>query len=143
MSILTAVQRAYDVMVERKWDTVYWCVDLHGTVLESNYSSKEYSFLGDDVVTALQMISDLPETRIILWSSIHKADEANIRKLFADHDINVHYVNENPEVPNTDTGNFERKFYFSVLVDDKAGFTPDQWMPTALLAEQLSTNARL
>jgi hypothetical protein len=32
------------------------------------------------------------------------------------------YVNSNPEVPDTETGNFTDKFYFNFLIDDKAGF---------------------
>lgn len=46
--------------------------------------------------------------------------------------ISVHYANENPEVGNTATGNFDRKFYFSVVVDDKAGFDPSEWEDIAL-----------
>lgn len=132
MSILTAVTRAYNVAMQRKYDIVYWCIDLHGTVLESNYSSDSFNFInGEKTIPALQAISRLPETRIILWSGISKEDEASVRKLFADHAIRVDWVNENPEVENSGTGHYDKKFYFSILVDDKAGFNPNDWQMVA------------
>lgn len=135
MSILNAVIRAYNVAAERDWNVVYWCVDLHGTVLEANYSSAEFKFIDDKVVAALQKIRALPETRLILWSAVTKEDEIKIREMFEANGIHVDYVNENPEIANTKTGNFEDKFYFSVLVDDKAGFVPSMWTSVARQAE--------
>lgn len=135
MSILNAVIRAYNVAEERDWDVVYWSIDLHGTVLQSNYSNAEFVFIDDKVVPALQKIRALPETRIILWSSINAEDELKIRKLFEDNGIAVDYVNQNPEIVSTGTGNFDAKFYFSILVDDKAGFTPSMWTSVARQAE--------
>lgn len=142
MEILNAVARAYQVAKERNWDTVYWCVDLHGTVLDANYSSESFSFIDEQVVKALQMISILPETRLILWSSINQDDEVKIRELFSANDIVVHYVNENPEVASTATGAFDRKFYFSILIDDKAGFTPETWPAVAHCATAHSVQLR-
>lgn len=127
MSILRAIDRAYDVLIQRNWDTIYWCVDLHGTVLESSYDSGEIHFISQEIADTLAYISGLPETCLILWSSITAADELKIRKLFADKGIKVDFVNENPLIDNTITGNFDRKFYFSILVDDKAGFCPSEW----------------
>jgi hypothetical protein len=62
-----------------------------------------------------------------LWSSITPDDEVKIRALFASAGIPVAAVNENPFIENTATGNFDKKFYFSILVDDKAGFCPTEW----------------
>lgn len=131
MSILNAITRAYDVTLERDWDTIYWALDLHGTVLRSNYSNSEYEFINDQVVEALQFISNLPESRIIIWSSIHDRDWSDIRRLFVRNGIRIHYCNSNPEVKSTETGNFRQKFYFSIVVDDKAGFDPASWTEVA------------
>lgn len=139
MSIQKGISRAYNVAMERDHEMIFWCVDLHGTVLESNYSSDSFTFLNaEDTVPALQAISALPETRIILWSGITDADRNQVVKLFNDNGIRVDWVNENPAVPSSGTGNFEQKFYFSILVDDKAGFCPTDWPRAAEHAVMMS-----
>lgn len=35
------------------------------------------------------------------------------------------YLNHNPEVSNTENSNYCHKFYFDILLEDKAGFLPD------------------
>lgn len=139
MSIQKGISRAYNVAMERDHEMIFWCVDLHGTVLESNYSSDSFTFLNaEETVPALQAISALPETRIILWSGITDADRDQVVKLFTDNGIRVDWVNENPAVPSSGTGNFEQKFYFSILVDDKAGFCPTDWPRAAEHAVMMS-----
>lgn len=126
-----AIERAYAVMEERNWDTVYWAIDLHGTVLKSNYENGGYEFISESVRDALRYIAALPESIIILWSSLH-ADEWNgVVEFFHKNGIRIDFHNCNPQVTNTETGNFDQKFYFSVLVDDKAGFHPDEWTTVA------------
>ena len=133
-----AIPRAYAVMKERNWDTVYWAVDLHGTVIESNYRTGTYSYISEEAKLALQAISALPETKLILWSSMYGPDQANIMELFRLDGIKVDWFNENPEAENTNSGCFNQKFYFSVLVDDKAGFDPSEWSAVMATTLQLS-----
>lgn len=137
--IKKAITRAYDILEARNWDTVYWAIDLHGVCLKSNYQNGGYTFENDDVLKGLRAISERPESKIILWSSCHKAEQPAIIAFMAEHGVTVHYFNENPEVEDTSTGNFTDKFYFSILLDDKAGFDPETdwkeiiqtllWMP--------------
>ncbi len=124
--ITNAIRNAYRTAKSRNWKNVYWAIDLHGVCFNSTYGKGSYKFIGPWVTRALQLISKRPETTIILWSSVHKDEEADIIKFFADHDIVVSYFNHNPAVKNTATGNFDTKFYFSVLLDDKAGFDPNE-----------------
>lgn len=123
--IIKAIERAYAVMEERNWDTVYWAIDLHGVCFPSTYEQGSYKFVNHYAREALQRISARPESRIILWSSCHPSEQADIIKFFAEQGVRVSYFNENPEVSNTHTGDFTKKFYFSVLLDDKAGFDPE------------------
>lgn len=139
--IVRAIKRAYDVTIEREWDTIYWALDLHGTCLASNYDNDKVSFLNDTVVKALQTISNYPETKIIIWSSIDAETERKVRHLFEQNDIKIFAFNENPDVANTETGNFDKKFYFSIVVDDKAGFDPSDW--TSVQYTVFSNHARL
>jgi len=125
MSIVKAIKRALRVSVERNEPLIYWAVDLHGVVFQSNYHQGGYTFTTPKAIEALRLISQVPDNRLILWSSCHPEEYPAIISFLAQHGIAVDYFNENPEVENTPSGNFEKKFYFSILLDDKAGFDPD------------------
>lgn len=122
--ILKAIRRAYQVLEERKYDTIYWAIDIHGTCLKSNYKNSGYEFINEEARIALGCISSLPESVVILWSGCHQEQKDDITEFFKFYGIKVDYFNENPLEASNATGNFEEKFYFSVLLDDKAGFDP-------------------
>lgn len=122
--IAKAIARAYETMRERNWDTIYWAIDLHGVCMTSNYTEGKHEFLHPFVIDTLKLISDFPETQIILWSSVHEKEKKAIIKAFEDHGIRILGFNFNPREASTSTGCFDQKFYFSVLLDDKAGFDP-------------------
>ena len=125
MSIIKSIERAYSLLQERNWDTIYWAIDLHGTCIKSNYISEEYEWINDDVKQCLQLISNLKESHIILWSSCFTNEKFKILDFFGKNNIWIDDFNRNLRISNTETGCFDEKFYFSVLLDDKAGFDPD------------------
>jgi hypothetical protein len=122
--ITRAIARAYKIMYERKWDRIYYTVDLHDTVFISNYDGIPNQFL-PGAKEALQYIASLSESRIILWSSVKEEDKQKYIDIFTENNIKVDYFNENPEVTDNAYAGFNEKFYFSVLIDDKAGFRAD------------------
>lgn len=123
--ILRAVKRAYDLHSE-KYPHIYWKIDLHGVCFHSNYRSHEYEWINESVLEALTEIQKCEHSKIILWSSCYPAEQVRIIKFFADHGIKVDFFNENPLFSNTEYGCFDKKFYFSILIDDKAGFDPHE-----------------
>lgn len=123
--IKKAIDRAFETMIARGWNKIYWAIDLHGVCLKSNYENGGYTFINDRVLPGLKAIQQVEESRIILWSSCHDHEKPAIMDFFESHGIHVHHFNENPEEKSTKTGCFDQKFYFSVLLDDKAGFDPD------------------
>lgn len=125
MSIIKAIDRAYKVMAERGWDTIYWAIDLHGVCLESNYEQGGYKWINRDVLEGLKEIRQRPESKIILWSSVHIQEQGHIIEFFREHDIEIDGFNCNIYERNTRVSCFDHKFYFSVLLDDKAGFDPE------------------
>lgn len=125
MSIIKAVDRAYRVMAERDWDTIYWCVDLHGVCLKSNYQQGGYEWINEEALKTLQLINNLSESKIILWSSVYEEEKKAISRFFNGHGIILHGFNDNVYEKNTKVSSFDQKFYFSVLLDDKAGFDPE------------------
>ncbi len=125
MSILKGIERALRNAEERNEPIIYWAVDLHGVVFRSNYEQGGYTFTHPSAITTLRYISEDSDYRLILWSSCHPEEYKAIIDFLAHHGIKVDYFNENPEIENTASGNFESKFYFSILLDDKAGFDPE------------------
>jgi hypothetical protein len=122
--ITKAIERAYRTARERNWDKVYWAIDLHGVCFPNNYTQNVYEFINEKAIEGLQAISNRKESIIILWSSAWGDQQQPIVDFFDKHDILVNYFNENPLVQSTYTGCFAKKFYFSILLDDKAGFDP-------------------
>lgn len=125
--ILRAVKLAYEKHSE-KYPHIFWKIDLHGVCLRSSYKAGEYEWINDDVVPALKEIMHCPHSKIILWSSCYEHEQEKIIKFFNDSGIHVDFFNENPLFANTEYGCFDQKFYFSILIDDKAGFDPNtEW----------------
>lgn len=125
--IMRAVKLAYDKHSE-KYPHIFWKIDLHGVCLRSSYKAGEYEWINDDVVPALKEIMHCPHSKIILWSSCYEHEQEKIIKFFNDSGVQVDFFNENPMFANTEYGCFDQKFYFSILIDDKAGFDPDtEW----------------
>lgn len=127
MSLKKALVDAYKKKEQRGWDTIYWAIDLHGVCLESNYETGGYKWINDKAKEALQLISSLPESYIILWSSVHHFEMDRICLFFEEeHGIEVHDFNMNLEEKSNAVSCFDQKFYFSILLDDKAGFDPEE-----------------
>lgn len=120
--ITKAIKRAYDLINTRSDDSIFWAIDLHGCVLKSNYHKSGYEFISDEAKQMLLSINKCPLSYIILYSSCYDEEKNDIIEFFISNGITVHYFNENPLCENTLYGCFDEKFYFSILLDDKAGF---------------------
>ena len=120
-----------NVMHNRNWDRIYIAIDLHGTMMPSTYSNDEYGEykLYKNAEEVLKWMSDCVNIRLILFTSSHPDSKADfIYNVYHRYGISFDYHNGNPEAQNTDTGDFSEKFYYNVLLDDKAGFSPlEDW----------------
>jgi hypothetical protein len=129
MSIFRAIEAAYQKTAERKWDRVYWALDLHGTCIKSTYKQFTYEWIDDYYIKrAIQRLVEFPETHLILWSSVQEEEKPHIIKFFEDQGIRISGFNSNPMEPGNVTCNVAEKFYMSIIVDDKAGFCPTEWL---------------
>jgi hypothetical protein len=110
---------------EKKWDTLYWAVDIHDTCIKANYKSNdlptEFFPLAKE---ALLKIGSRPDCCLVLFTCSHPHEIEKYLEFFKSHGINFKYVNKNPEAANTAFGFFEDKFYTNFILDDKAGFDP-------------------
>ena len=117
------IQRAFQQKQERKWDTLYWCVDLHGVIIEGKYNlNNEGAQIYPGAIEVLSFLTKRPDQKLILWTSSHAESVKNVLFWLASSGIRFDYINENPECPNTVLCDFHQKFYFNILLDDKAGF---------------------
>lgn len=117
------IKRAFRTMEDRAWKKIYWVIDLHDTVFEGDRTPNQIG--GEFYPKAkevLQRISKMEDVVLILWSCSYAGVIEDTIKWLKDHDIHVDYGNENPEVPDVDYASFEKKPYFNILLEDKAGF---------------------
>jgi hypothetical protein len=124
--IVKTFEKAFETAKRKNWTRIYVAIDLHETALKPTWQkeiSKEYYPFAKEV---LQKLSDMPEVCLILWSC--SLPELNIEysEFFKQDGINFNYINENPECPSTEYADFDKKLYFSVGLDDKFGFLPEE-----------------
>ncbi len=136
-TITQLFNEAWKKKEKRGWQYVYIMVDLHGVVLPSNYhSSNDLRFINSYAEKCLRYLSDADDVILILWSSSHETEIEAVRLWLLQKDIGFNYVNENPLEKNTNYADFSKKPYFSIVLDDKAGFDPDvDWQELATWIE--------
>ena len=120
------IQKAFEDKIKRNWEKIYFCIDLHDVVIEGKYNRlNEGAQFGPNAVNVLQQLSYRKDIVLILWTSSHDDSVKAILNKMKDSGIEFRYVNENPECPNTELCDFNKKLYFNILLDDKAGFSID------------------
>lgn len=134
------VVNAYQKAAMRGWDRIYWAIDIHDTLYPSTYQKDEAKTLKPffGARTLINNLIGYKENVIILWSSLldgGKGPNATndfqpyFDDLFGDYEKaelrDRVFFNENPLEKDTEYACFAKKFYFNVLLDDKAGFDPE------------------
>lgn len=139
-AIELSILRAYRLKKSRGWDQLYFAVDLHDTITQSTYKRNEskkkvfYSW----ALETLKFFSSCKLLSLILYTSSYQDYLEEYYRLFKKNKIFFKYLNENPDCPSTKTGDFSKKFYYNVLLDDKAGFNPwKDWKTILKLVEAL------
>lgn len=126
IDIMSAVDNAYRTADKRGWDRIYVLLDIHGTIARSNYSNTKIEFL-PHAIKALRKIGRFPEVRFILWTSCYPKTIRMCINALKKYGIPIAAVNRSL-IKNTKTGDFRKKPYFSIIIDDKAGFDSNNWM---------------
>jgi len=121
--IIRAIEKALEIKLKRGWEKTYWAFDIHETILEPNWVEGVLpKTFYPGAKEALQLISKREEIVSILYTCSYPNEIQDYLAYFREQGIHFDYVNENPEVENNGIGNFDRKPYFNVLFEDKAGF---------------------
>ena len=76
---------------------------------------------------ALQKLSNNENFKLIIFSSSYPENIKKYVEKLKNDQINIDYIMENPEIESNRYANFTKKFYYDILLDDKAGFEPNDW----------------
>jgi hypothetical protein len=127
-SIIKALNNLEKIKLLRGWDRTFWAFDIHGTLIKPNYTSERIpTELYEHAIDVLKLLTDDPEVCLMLYTCSHPSEIKEYVEFFNSHGINFEYVNVNPEVK-TDLGGYgcyDKKPYFNILFEDKAGFDPE------------------
>lgn len=121
--ITRAIENCFRLAKEKNWKNTYWAFDIHGTILKPTYrpgeiSSEFYPYAKE----VLQLLAADKKIVKILYTCSYPHEIEQYRKYFTEHGIHFDYVNSNADVVDGGYGYYQHKFYFNVLMDDKAGF---------------------
>ena len=125
--IIRAFQNAFKNAKIRNWDKIYVFVDVHGVLMESNYKGVSV-VIHPECLEPLRRMSNDPFFVLIMWTCSTSDEAAHYFKIFEDLGIKFKYLNDNPEVKNGNGyGDYSKKQYANILIDDKAGFEVSDW----------------
>jgi hypothetical protein len=110
----------------RNWDTIYVAIDVHKTILTGDYKNESFTFY-PGACECLQYLSSRSDLVLILYTCSYPMEVEKYQAFFQAQGIIFKYVNKNPEAKDTDYGTFQEKLYFNILLEDKAGFEPQDW----------------
>jgi len=138
--IIRAIENCIRLGREKNWEKLYWAIDIHGTLLKPNFKSNEisrefYPYARE----AMQLLSTRKDIVKILYTCSYPDEIKQYLQYFSENGIHFDYVNCNPEIGDGGYGFYQNKFYFNVLVDDKAGFDGEtEWKPILDLLQKLN-----
>jgi len=128
--ILKWIKTMFEHAEKKQWFETYFAIDLHGTVIESDYrrNTKELIFFPYAKET-LQLLTKREDIILIMYTSSYPHEIEYYKKELEKNDIIFNYINENPEVSTAkgSFGYYDNKFYFNALFDDKSSFSGKDW----------------
>ena len=119
------IKKTFEMKKVKGWPEVYFCIDLHGTIIPSGKNTTDkYEDLQfyPGAREVLQYLTSRNDIFVILWTSTPKERWEFLLEWFRKNKIDFDFVNENPDAKDTPRSCFKQKFYFNVLLDDRAGF---------------------
>ncbi len=123
MSLKQAIKNEFQKMKDRNWDKMFWCIDFHDTIMPGSYTKDDgNNEFYPKAIEVLKELTDRSDCCLILWTSSYESYlEKHIERM-KDLGVVFNHFNCNPDCPSDDLCDFNGKFYFNVLIDDKSGF---------------------
>ena len=114
------IERSFKMKDERNWDTLYVATDLHSTIIKPYYNDTIEFY--PDSIEVIKWFNSRPDFQVILWTSSYEPEITVFLIEAHKKGIKFDFVNSNPLEQNSKKGCFTRKFYFNILLEDRAGF---------------------
>ncbi len=139
--LLTWIKTMFEHAQQKQWYETYWAFDIHGTISVPDYRKGEKKSTTEEnkviyypfAMETLQLLTETRPDIIKIISSSSYPEELKIyTDIFKKDGILFKYANENPEIADAkgSFGFYEKKFYYNVMFEDKAGFNPHtDWEP--------------
>ena len=121
MDIVGAFEKAFSDKEKNNWDKIYVLVDVHDTIMQGTHKNEDYLWY-PQALDVLKEMSDMDDICLILWTGSHKETINKIVTKLKAQGIYFDYINENPEVGDTNFYCSSGKLYFNVGIDDRFGF---------------------
>lgn len=121
------IKKAYINKKAKNWEKVFWVIDAHDTIFHGLYERLQENVFYPFAKEVLQFLSSKDDVVLILFTCSYEDEIYRMIKYLNCTDIHFDYVNENPEVSNTTYGDYSKKMYCNILLEDKAGFEPKDW----------------
>jgi hypothetical protein len=117
------IERTFVDKAKRRWQKIFIAVDVHDVILEGKYNlNNDGAGYMPNAIKVLQQWSKREDVSLIMWTSGHVGPTSKVLDNLEKQGVHFKHVNSNPECPNDALCDFGKKFYFNILLDDKAGF---------------------
>jgi len=126
MGILKAFDNAFQKKRERGWEKIYVFVDIHETILKPTYTDSSEKCFYKLAKETLQILSNRKDISLGLYTCSYPEEIQDYLEYFIENGIHFEHINSNLEEGNNKYACFSEKPYFNVLLDDKAGFDPEE-----------------
>lgn len=113
------IENTFRLKEKRNWPILYVVVDLHGTIIKPEHDRIEFY---PNTIEVMKWFNGRNDFKTILWTSSFPEEIDKFKLACNSEGIRFDFVNENPLEVNSNRANFEKKFYFNILFDDKSGF---------------------
>ncbi len=124
--------KAWEDASNKGYDHVVIAIDLHGTIIDTkifnttpgSFEDKVRASILRPAITALQKLSVHPSISMFIYSGTRKCHLRKLIDILRDQyriNIDLEYSSNIQHASQS----FKRKPYYSILLDDKAGFDPD------------------
>lgn len=132
MPNLFNIAKAFEDKQKRGWDTLYVLIDLHGTLIKPCHDRIEFY---PNAIEVMKWFNSRSDFKTILWTSSYPSEIENFCKECDKEGIVINFINGNSAEKNSPKALFDSKFYFNILLENKAGFVgATDW---ALIKEEL------
>lgn len=143
--IFRVLEDSLKAATAKGFDHIVVAVDLHNTIIDSelfnstegDLTTKINTAIYTDCLRPLRIMSTLSTYKLMMFSGTEDSILREIIEILASHHrIKFDFINEYAGDNNTKSQSFSKKPYYSMILDDKAGFTEADWgmLENALIA---------